>query len=239
MHREVEGGRLVGRGRRRHLGGQRPEAPGARRRGRTPRSPSRCARDGAARRPTAPRRARRLGARRLMSRFNRTPGNASTTSSRVTTPKPPVVGRPAAQHVLRVVAPRAHGVALDPPVRVVHVAQLGQGQVADGPVVVGRAVHRLVVADNDVTVLRRVHVELDGGGAALERPADRQEGGRRALERAALVGVGDDPAVEPARRRRRHGGRAERGSGAPCRRPAPARIPPAASARAGPRGCGS
>ncbi len=40
----------------------------------------------------------------------------------------PVFGRESAQHVLRLVAPRAHGVTLDPPVRVVHLAQLGQGE---------------------------------------------------------------------------------------------------------------
>ena len=40
-------------------------------------------------------------------------------------------------------------------------------------------------------------VELDAGGAGLERRGDGVQGRRRALPRPALVGVGDDPAFRP------------------------------------------
>jgi hypothetical protein len=102
-----------------------------------------------------------------------------------------------AMDVLPVGASGGHRLAGDPPVGVVHIAQLRQGELRDLPVVVGRAIDGLVVAHDDLTVPGGVDVEFDGGGASREGPLDRRERRGRPLEGTALVGVGDDPAREP------------------------------------------
>jgi hypothetical protein len=40
---------------------------------------------------------------------------------------------------------------------------------------IGRAVHRPVVADHDLAILGGVHVELDGARAVVNRAANREE----------------------------------------------------------------
>ena len=65
------------------------------------------------------------------------------------------------------------------------------------PAAVGGAVHGRVVADHQLAVGGGVHVELEGVGPGRDRLAQGQQRARRRLPGAALVGVVEDPALEP------------------------------------------
>ena len=56
-----------------------------------------------------------------------------------------------------------------------------------------------VVADDELSVGRGVHVQLDRRGAGIQRVLDRVQRRRRRLPGAALVRVGDDAAFQPCR----------------------------------------
>ena len=86
--------------------------------------------------------------------------------------------RLAALDVLLGLATGRHRRARDPPVRVVHLAQLGQREIGDRAVVIRRAIDGLVVTDHDVAIGRRVDVEFDRGralgeGVLRSRPTSR------------------------------------------------------------------
>ena len=196
LEREVERGRLPGRRRRRHLGRQRPERLDGvveERRDDDRASPFEAAQfvreqllvglD--------------VGARALDVQVQEHAGESLRHLLERREGVVAVPGRLGAMDVLLVGAPGSHRLTGDPPVGVVHLAQLRQGEVRDLPVVVGRAVDGLVVAHDDSSVPGRVDVKLDGGGTSRERPLDRRERRGRPLKGPALVGVGDDSAREP------------------------------------------
>ena len=78
--------------------------------------------------------------------------------------------------------------------------QLGQRERRDGALGRRGAVDRGVVADHQLAVRRGVDVELDAGGARLQRVGDGVQGRGRRLPGPALMRVGDHPALEPHRR---------------------------------------
>ena len=89
------------------------------------------------------------------------------------------------------------GFSSDEPVRVVEPAQLVERHRRDRPRTVCRPVDRRIVANDELSVFGRVDVELDAGRSDADRPLNRVERRGRRLELSALMGIGDDPALEP------------------------------------------
>ena len=82
------------------------------------------------------------------------------------------------------------------------------------------------MAHHQLAVGRGVHVELDAGGPGLQGVRDGVQGRRRRLPGAALVRVGDHPALEPHRRLAHPIDGNSRGPGAGHRRRGRGRAPP-------------
>jgi len=62
---------------------------------------------------------------------------------------------------------------------------------------VGRSVNCLVVTDNNVAILGRVHVKFNGARTILQCLGDGEQRRRRCLVGAALVGKGNDASSAP------------------------------------------
>jgi len=85
----------------------------------------------------------------------------------------------------------------NPPVGVVHIAQLRQREVGYRPVMVRRAVDRVVVTDDEVSIRGGVDVEFYACRTLGERASNRGERRGRAFKGSTLVRKGDHPAFEP------------------------------------------
>lgn len=108
-----------------------------------------------------------------------------------------ITGGLPAKHVVLGWTPPDGALAWAEPKRVVEVPKLLGTALGDLARDAGRSVERRVVADDKLSVAGGVHVELDGGRPVLERSPDRVKRARGSLLGAALVGVGDDSAIEP------------------------------------------
>ncbi|HST41729.1 MAG TPA: hypothetical protein VLK58_19575 [Conexibacter sp.] len=110
--------------------------------------------------------------------------------------------------------PAGDGVlAGDEVVRGVEAAQLRERQRRDAALAVGRAVDRVVVDRDQLTVLRRVHVELDHVAALRQPVVVAEQGVRRRLVLAALMDLVQHPQAEPLVGCRARGGRQHAGRG--------------------------